>query len=339
MSQLTNNPTFLSIVIPVFEEEKTLEHTFSVIKPLAEQLTDNYEIVVVDDGSRDDSFQIISAWNSLDARIKGVRLSRNFGKEAALFAGLTKARGQIVITIDGDLQHPPEIIPDMVKKWRAGAAIVHGVKRERRGAGTWSQQFKSLFRPERREEGRLYQWAQFLFNWLFSRLAGFDMTGSSDFKLLDRRIVRILVNDLREYGRFYRGLSTWVGFKQEIIEFAVQPRTSGQSHWSTWALLRYAWKTITAFTALPLQVVPALGLLMLIVAILLSIQTLISKAIGHAVSGFATLEITLLFTGSLVMLGLGVIGQYLSQIYDELKRRPVFLIEDEIGFTEDQSGG
>ena len=324
----------LSVVIPVYEECDILPDTLKTIVAVLTSISSEFEIIVVDDGSRDASFAQITAVHDYDPRIKGIRLSRNFGKEAALLAGLKRANGRAVITIDADLQHPPDLIPKLVEQWQAGAAIVHAVKQERRSHHSVAQQFKNLLRSERREEGRLYQWAQYAFNWAFSRAAGFDMMGSSDFKLLDAKVARLLVERFPEYGRFYRGLSTWIGFKQALVPFTVQPRSGGNSHWSVAALMRYAWHTLTAFSAVPLQIIPLLGVLMFIVTLVLGVEAVISRLSGNAVSGFATLEITILFTGSLIMIGLGIIGRYLAQIYDELKRRPVFLVAEEIGFDE-----
>lgn len=328
------NPPLLSLVIPVYEERDILPDSLKAIVNVLTSISEEFEVIVVDDGSHDTSFAHIAVAHQYDPRVKGIRLSRNFGKEAALLAGLKRASGRAVITMDADLQHPPDIIPQLVQQWQAGAAIVHAVKQERRSHDSLAQQFKHLFKSERREEGRIYQWAQYLFNWAFSRAAGFNMMGSSDFKLLDAKVVRLLVEQFPEYGRFYRGLSTWVGFKQAEVLFTVQPRSGGNSHWSVGALMSYAWRTLTAFSSAPLQIVPLLGVIMLVVTLVLGVEAVISRINGNAVSGFATLEITILFTGSLIMIGLGIIGRYLGQVYDELKRRPVFLVEEEIGFDE-----
>lgn len=331
---MTPDQPLLSVVVPVYQECDILSDSLRTIIAVLTSISNEFEIIVIDDGSKDASFAHIAAAHRYDPRIKGVRLSRNFGKEAALLAGLKRARGRAVITIDADLQHPPELIPKLVEQWQAGAAIVHAVKQERRSHHSFAQQFKFLLHSERREEGRLYQWAQYAFNWAFSRAAGFDMMGSSDFKLLDAKVARLLVEQFPEYGRFYRGLSSWIGFKQAAVPFTVQPRSGGNSHWSVGALVRYAWHTLSSFSAAPLQVVPLLGVIMLIVTAVLSVEAIISRINGNAMSGFATLEITILFTGSLIMIGLGIIGRYLGQIYDELKRRPIFLVSEEVGFDE-----
>lgn len=304
----------LSIVIPVCNEydvlPKMIERTLGVI----ESVTENYEIIIVDDGSIDGTFELVKQAHVKNTRIKGVRLSRRFGKESALYAGLTRVTGQATITIDGDLQHPPELIPQMVMGWRQGAQIVHGVKN------------KNHFMP------LTYRLASRLFYKLLSYVVGFDMQGSSDYKLLDARVVKYLVDNFHERQRFFRGLVTTMGFSQQQIAFDVKPRGGGRSRWSTWQLAQYSWRIVSAFTSLPLYLIPVMGIVMLIFAILLGGEAIVSWWNGNSVSGFATLEITLLFIGSMVMVGLGIVGQYLARIYDEIKQRPIFLIEREIGF-------
>ena len=306
-------PCELSIVIPSFNEREVLPLALDTIKAIVEAENVSYEIIVVDDGSTDDTSTLIDAAHVTTPEIKGIVLSRQFGKEAALFAGLKHASGKAVITLDADLQHPPGLIPEMLEHWRKGAEIVHGVKQDRH-ADTLMQRFTAA-----------------VYSGIFSRLSGFDLRGSSDFKLLDRRVVDVLTNSLPEYGRFYRGLSAWVGYRQVSIPFDVAPRKSGERRWGGLGLLRYAVHTMTAFSSLPLMIVPVLGLVMLIISIILGIEAIFSKLAGHSVSGFATLEITLLFSGSLIMIGLGVIGQYMARMFDEIKGRPVCLISRLIG--------
>jgi glycosyltransferase involved in cell wall biosynthesis len=303
----------LSIVIPAFNESSVLPNALDAIKKVVETVNVSYEIIVVDDGSADKTSALIDAAHGADPNIKGVVLSRQFGKEAGLYAGLMHASGKAVITMDADLQHPPGLIPEMLEHWRKGAEIVHGVKQDRR-ADSLLQRFTAA-----------------VYSATFSRLSGFDLRGSSDFKLLDRRVVEVLTKSLPEYGRFYRGLSAWVGYRQVTVPFDVAPRGSGESHWGGLSLLRYAIHTMTAFSSLPLMIVPALGLLMLVIAVILGIEAIMSRLAGNAISGFATLEITILFSGSLIMIGLGVIGQYMARMFDEIKGRPVCLVSRLIG--------
>jgi glycosyltransferase involved in cell wall biosynthesis len=303
----------LSIVIPAFNESSVLPRTLDTITAIVENMAVSYEIIIVDDGSTDNTSALIEAAHAKNHQIKGIVLSRQFGKEAGLYAGLKHATGEAVITLDADLQHPPALIPEMLAHWRKGAEIVHGVKRDRAA------------------DSRMQRFTAAIYSALFSRLSGFDLRGSSDFKLLDRRVVEVLTKRLPEYGRFYRGLSAWVGFRQVSVPFAVAPRNSGESRWGGLGLLRYAVHTMTAFSSLPLMILPALGVVMLIIALILGVEAIISRLAGEAISGFATLEITILFSGSLIMIGLGIIGQYMARMFDEIKGRPVCLISRLIG--------
>ena len=306
----------ISVVMPLLDEEEVITRTLREVAQVLEGITQTYEIIVVDDGSGDATFAEVEKANQSNPRVKGLRLSRHFGKEAAMLAGLARAQGDAVVTMDGDLQHPPALIPDMITKWRQGAQIVHGVKQTRKYGG--------LF----------HRTAAQAFNRLFSRIAGFSIMDSSDFKLLDARIARLLVQGFPEQQRFHRGLSSWVGFRQESVKFEVADRPAGESHWSLTALIRYGWNTLTSYTSLPLQLVPVLGMVMLVASAVLGTEALISRINGDALSGFATLEITILFSASVIMIGLGIVGQYLARVYDELKRRPVYVVADELGFEQ-----
>ena len=221
----------LSIVIPAFNESSGLPRALDTIKTIAAKASDNYEIIVVDDGSTDDTPCLIDTAHTRSPEIKGIILSRQFGKEAALYAGLKHSSGKAVVTLDADLQHPPELIPEMLEHWHNGAEIVHGVKQDR-GADSLRQRLTSA-----------------VYNGVFSRLSGFDLRGSSDFKLLDRRVVDVLTKQLPESGRFYRGLSAWVGYQQATVPFDVAPRKAGESHWGGLRLIRYALHTCRALLA------------------------------------------------------------------------------------------
>ncbi len=306
----------LSVVLPAYNEAAALPQAIERLRQVLTPLTDRFELIVVDDGSSDATYHLVRTAHAADGRVKGVRLARNFGKEAALQAGLAAATGQAVATLDADLQHPPELLAAMLHHWRNGAKVVHGVKR-RRGA-----------------ESRWMGLAARLFYRSFHRLTGLDLRSSSDLKLLDREIVDLLLQQLPERSRFYRGLVFWVGLNDVTVEFDVQPRVGGVTHWQLGALVGYASRAITAFSSLPLQLVPLLGALMLLVALVLGLEAFVSRLSGAAVSGFATLEITVLFTGSLVMIGLGIIGQYLARIYEEVKMRPHYVVREQLGWGD-----
>lgn len=309
---MTPKPT-LSIVVPAFREARCLPLLVdSLVKVLA-PLALSFEIIIVDDGSDDGSFEQVIRLHGLDARVKGLRLSRRFGKEAALHAGLQAAGGDAVVTMDADLQHPPELIPQLLKHWREGAKVVHG----------------EHARTDR--DGLVRGIGSKLFNRLFSRLTGINMERASDFKLLDREVVDIISWSIPETRRFYRGLSQWVGFPQASASFSASERAAGVGQWGFVALIKYAINGVTAFTSLPLLALPLMGVLMLLVALALGAEALISRLQGSAVSGFATLEITLLFVGSCAMIGMGLLGQYLAHIYDEIKARPTYLVQTRVG--------
>jgi glycosyltransferase involved in cell wall biosynthesis len=241
--------------------------------------------------------------------VRVIRLSRNFGKEAALLAGLTNARGDAVITMDADLQHPPSLIPQMVQAWEHGAIVVHGVKRNRGDEPWWVSARAAVV------------------NSILSRLGRIDMHGSSDFKVLDRRAVDVLVQHVPERHRFFRGLTQWMGFPQVTIEFDVAEREQGTSRFSLRALIALALTALLSFTSLPLRVVSILGVLTFVLAGVIGTEALWSWIHGSTVSGFATVIGTLLLTGSVIMFSLGVIGEYIARIYDEIKHRPAFIID------------
>jgi glycosyltransferase involved in cell wall biosynthesis len=314
----TGRPALVSVVVPAHDEASGLARAAAEIGAVLGSCTVDYEILVVDDGSRDGTYEVIQALAAADGRMRGLRLSRNFGKEAALLAGLEAAGGDAIITMDADLQHPPSLIPVLLERWREGARVVHAVKRDRS------------------HDSLLARWRSAAFHGLLTRLGGVDVRGSSDFKLLDRIAVDAIVTDLPERSRFYRGLADWVGFEQASVPFDVAPREVGRGKWSLPALLGLATTALVSFTSAPLRVVTSFGLLTLAFGALVAADTLWSWARGTAVSGFATLEITLLFLGSLIMISLGIVGEYIAKIYDETKRRPAYLISSTCGFDENR---
>jgi glycosyltransferase involved in cell wall biosynthesis len=305
-----------SVVIPAYNEAETIERTVQVVRDQMKVCDIEYEILVVDDGSRDGTYGKICRMAEERMGIRGIRLSRNFGKEAAILAGLTAACGNAVITIDADLQHPPDLIPEMIRRWRAGARVIHAVKRSRSGDG-----FVARLRAA-------------LFNKVMTRFGGIDMQNASDFKLLDRVAVDMVVTGLKERSRFYRGLAQWVGFEQESIPFDVAPRHTGQGKWSFRALYNLGITAFVSFTTDPLRIVMYLGVATLVFALVVTAETLWSVYRGRSVSGFATLEITILLIGSFIMISLGIIGEYIAKIFEETKARPPFIVSSRCGFIE-----
>ena len=308
----------LSVVIPVYNEEAVLEKTASVIRGVLSAAAIGCEILFVDDGSKDATWEKITAL-SASGGVRGVRFSRNFGKEAAILAGLSAAKGDCCVVIDSDLQHPPEKIVEMYRLWEQGYEIVEGRKASR-GA-----------------ESRMHGLAARAFYSLISRATGIDMANASDFKLLDRKAVNVLIS-MRERNAFFRALSSWIGFKTALIPFNVQERAGGSSRWSTAALAKYAVENIASFSAAPMQIVTVLGGVMLLVALVLGTIALVQKFSGRALGGFTTVILIQLFSSSIIMISLGVIGYFISKIYEEVKGRPRYIVTDTCGDAPEAHG-
>ena len=302
----------LSVIIPSYKEEKMILQTASTIGGILRKAEIPYELLFIDDGSSDSTWAKINEAAGKDASVRGIHFSRNFGKEAAMFAGLEKCRGDACVVIDCDLQHPPEKIVEMYRLWGQGYEVVEGVK------------------EDRGEESSAHAFAAKSFYSLISGAVGMDMSSASDFKLLDRKVVDTL-NKMPERNVFFRALSYWVGYKKTEVRYCVQERTAGESKWSTRSLIKYAVTNISSFSSAPLHFITLLGGLMLITAIVFTLITLVQKFCGTAAEGFTTVIILLLFTGSLIMLSLGVIAYYIGKMYEELKGRPRYIISEECG--------
>ena len=316
MNKELNAGYLVSVVVPAYNESQGITFAIKQIAEILDTCATAWEIIVVDDGSRDQTFQKLSELAISDPRIKALALSRNFGKEGAMLAGLEHADGDVIITIDADLQHPPRLIPEMLDKWRQGAQIVHAVKRSRN------------------KESAGKKTTAYLINKMISGLGGININNSSDFKLLDREIVDIIVYQLPERHRFFRGLTSWLGFAEEYIYFDVDERQEGESKWSFWSLLELAITALTSFTSMPLRIVTFLGLATLILGFFVASDAVISLLNGKAVSGFATTIISLLLIGSFIMISLGIIGEYVAKIYEEVKARPIYLVKASVGMNK-----
>ena len=300
----------VSVVIPVFQEAEALPTFLASVRHVLDQCSIPYEIVLVDDGSSDSTWPTISQEATTSSSVRGFRLSRNFGKEAALCAGLEKARGAAVVIMDGDGQHPASLLPEMIRLWKATQAdIVQAVKRSR-GREPFSSKASALG-----------------FYVLLKKFSGFDLRGASDFKLMSRKAVNAWLM-MRERNVFFRGMTAWMGFTTVQIPFEVAQRSNGQSTWSYLKRLKLAITGITAFSSLPLQFVTFAGALFLVFSIVLGAQTIYLKFSGQAVSGFATVILLELIIGSFLMISLGIIGEYLARIYREVKGRPRYLVTE-----------
>ena len=301
----------LSIVIPAYNEEKMILKTTDVVSGIMEREKIPFELVFVNDGSKDRTCEMIEKAAEKNSHVTGIRFSRNFGKESAIFAGLANAEGDCIAVMDCDLQHPPETLVEMYRLWEQGYEVIEGVKRSRG------------------KESILHRASAGMFYKIMSKAVQIDMSRASDFKLMDRKAVEALLS-MPERNAFFRALSSWVGYRTTSVEFDVQERTEGESKWSTWSLIKYAVRNIVGFSSAPLQMITVAGVLTLLLAVVLGIQSLVKYFCGHALEGFTTVILLLLIIGSLIMLSLGVIGIYIAKIYEEVKGRPRYFIARKI---------
>lgn len=308
----------VSLLIPFYNEEQQIPLTLDVVVPILEQTGLEYEVIMVDDGSKDKTWDVIMDACKRLPCLSGLRFSRNFGKEAAICAALDYADSDAVILMDGDLQHPPQHIPEMIGLWLEGNDIVEGVKSTRGKEGLASRLNAKVFYG------------------LFRRFSGYDLRNASDFKLLDRKVVDEW-RRLGEHDTFFRGLSAWLGFKRTTFSFEVAARQTGGSKWSIVKLANLSLNAITGFSALPLQFITLMGLILLGGSVILAIQTLINWFSGHADTGFTTVILLQLLIGGSIMLSLGLIGIYIARIFTEVKGRPRYIIASDT--RSDRQGG
>ncbi|MCP4696194.1 MAG: glycosyltransferase family 2 protein [Gammaproteobacteria bacterium] len=300
----------ITVLIPVFNEEGAIEKNLPVIVNYIETI-DNVElgILIVDDGSTDNTSAWIREFCGQHDKVSLLCLNRNFGKESAIHAGLEQSRREdAVIVMDSDLQHPPELIPRMIELWLKGFQVVEACKSSRGREAPASRFFANGF------------------YWIFNMLAGIDLKNHSDFKLLDKQVVNLYCA-LPERKRFFRGMINWMGFLSTQLFFDVPERIHGATAWSRFKLLRFSLSAIIGFSSSPLHLVSLMGVVCFFVSIIMGGIALYDKFTGHAVSGFTTVILLILFIGSLLMFALGLIGVYLERIFDEIKRRPTYLID------------
>lgn len=306
----------VSVIIPFFNEVAQIPITLDTVRQVLQGIAGSYEIIAVDDGSTDGSAALLASLSGPDLRV--LALSRNFGKEAALCAGLDVARGDAVIVMDGDLQHPPHYIPEMLELWRSGYKVVEGVK-STRGKESLLSRLNAAF-----------------FYKTFARFSGYNLTNASDFKLLDRQVVDEW-KKLGERDTFFRALSAWLGFKRTTFSFDVAPRTTGTSKWGLFKLIRLSLNAITGFSARPIYAIAIVGAILLLLFLVLGIQTLVTYFAGRSIQGFTTVILLQLLIGGGVMSGLGLIGIYIGRIFEEVKGRPRYIVEYDSG-TADRAG-
>lgn len=300
----------LSVVVPAFNEAEGLPAFLGQLFAVLRGCCTDFEVWVVDDGSKDATWERVRAELPHYPQLRGVRFTRNFGKEAGILAGLRHARGRSVIIMDSDGQHPPSLIPELLAPWRAGRAQIVAAQKANRDTDSLLSRLNAK-----------------LFNGLMHTLTGLNLEGASDFRLLDRRVVDTLLA-FPEKVRFFRGMTVWTGFTTVAVSFDVAPRIAGETHWSTTQLTRLAITAITSYSAKPLGMIFRLGMLGMLGALLLLLQAIYSWMTHIAVSGWTSMTVIVLFFGSANLLGIGVLGAYLAQIFDEIKHRPEFLVAE-----------
>jgi dolichol-phosphate mannosyltransferase len=313
----------LSVVVPCFNEEPALPATHLRLSQSLSGMQDlDYELIFVDDGSIDQTYSALSLIQEQDSRVRVLRLSRNFGHQIAVTAGLEASSGDAVVIIDADLQDPPELISEMVQFWRAGSHVVYGSRISREGEG----RFKLLTAKA--------------FYRILNRLSDTDMpVDTGDFRLMDRKVVDVLLQ-MPERGRYLRGMVSWTGFRQTPLPYQREPRRAGISKYPLFKMLQFATDGIISFSVLPLRLAALTGLATIWLALAGIILAVIVRVFGlydlRLGRGWASIFVAVLFMGGVQLLTLGVMGEYLGRIYTEVKRRPLYAVQERLGFSADQ---
>ena len=309
---LKNNPDggrslrLLSVVAPIYDEEAGIETFYGRVCAALSDI--NFELVLVDDGSRDSSPQILERLASADPRVSVVFLSRNFGHQTALTAGLDHARGDAVVMLDADLQDPPEVIPEMIDRWRAGCDVVYAVREQRAGESAFKLKTAKWFYA------------------LFGALAQVELeSNSGDFRLLDRRALDAL-NSMRERNRFLRGMTVWVGFTQTAVSYQRDRRYAGETKYTLARMIRFSFDAIFSFSHRPLQIATLTGFVFSALAFIAIPVVIVLRVVDSYIPGFATITIAVLLLGGIQLIAIGIMGEYVGRIYDEVKGRPLYLV-------------
>jgi polyisoprenyl-phosphate glycosyltransferase len=310
----------LSVIVPCYNEEAVLRAAHERLSQTLAKLPDvEFELIFVDDGSTDDTFRLLTELQTSDSRARVLRLSRNFGHQVAVTAGLSEATGDAVVIIDADLQDPPEVIPEMFDLWRAGNDVVYGSRVTREG------------------EGRFKLWTAKIFYRLINRLSDIEIpVDTGDFRLIDRQVVNVLLA-MPERGRFLRGMVSWVGFRQTPVFYKRAARHAGSSKYPLFKMIKFGMDGIVSFSVLPLRLAALTGLAAIWIALAGIVLAVIVRVFGlydlQLGRGWASLFVAILFMGGVQLLCLGLIGEYLGRIYTEVKQRPLYAVSQRLGFA------
>ena len=302
----------ISVAVPFLNEEGNLPELYNRLVKVFASREEDAEFIFIDDGSSDNSVPLLAAFGKTDPRVKIIQFSRNFGHQAAITAGMDFATGDALIIMDADLQDPPEVLPEMIEKWKEGYEVVYAVRKKREGEGFLKKLFASCF----------YR--------IFRKISNLDVpVDAGDFRLMDRNVVDAL-KKMREKHRYIRGMTTWVGFRQCAVEYDRAARLSGETKYPVWKSAKLAIDAITSFSARPLLWVTNIGLFTAFIAVLFTIRIIWIKLSGNGelVSGWASLSVLILFLGGIQLTALGLLGQYISRIFDESKSRPLYVIRE-----------
>jgi dolichol-phosphate mannosyltransferase len=309
------------LIVPIYNEEKTMPELYRRISAVMARLDGSVELIMVNDGSRDRSLELMRELHEKDPRICYISLARNFGHQIAVTAGLSFVRGQVIVILDADLQDPPELIPDMIEKWRQGYQVVYAQ------------------RTQRRKEGWFKRFTAYAFYRLLKQLADVDIpTDTGDFCLMDRKVVDVL-NSMPERNRYIRGLRAWIGFQQTYIRFERDPRFAGEVKYTFRKSLSLAINGLVSFSRVPLRLSTYIGLVAAVVAVMMAVLVLYWRIVSPTspLTGFASIVIAIFFLGSVQLVSIGILGEYVGRIYEEVKGRPVYVLAEVGGFTEERS--
>lgn len=308
-----------SVVIPIYNEEDNIPILYERLVNVLNNLDGEYEIILVDDGSSDSSWELIENISSRDKMVKAIKFTRNFGHQIAITSGINNACGSAIISMDADLQDPPEVIPDLVEKWEEGYDIVYAKRKKRKGENFIKRGFAWLF----------YRF--------INRISTVEIPlDVGDFRLIDRKVADVL-KDLNEHYRFIRGLTSWIGYRHTSVEFVREARLKGKPKYSFWKLLKLALNGIFSFSIAPIQFASYMGFIVSIFAFLYAIWAIVAKfALDRAIPGWTSIIVVVLFLGGVQLITLGIIGEYLARTYGEVKRRPLYIIDKKLGYGKEE---